>query len=124
VRGYGQAIPRTVVKAEHYLISPAFEGDQIDPRTLDWCIRLCKENPPWRLFRAAAQALEGAVAFHQEIVAFHPASGSSHPLRGTLHPAPEAFHPRVEPPHLRVKPLHRLVEWFDPTRECSNPRVK
>ena len=49
VRGYGQAIPRTVVKAEHYLISPAFEGDQVDPRTLDWCIHLCKENPPWRL---------------------------------------------------------------------------
>ena len=49
VRGYGQAIPKTVVEAEHYLISPAFEGDQLDPRTLDWCIRLCKENPPWRL---------------------------------------------------------------------------
>jgi organic radical activating enzyme len=49
VRGYGQAIPKTVVEAEHHLISPAFEGDQVDPRTLDWCIRLCKENPPWRL---------------------------------------------------------------------------
>jgi 7-carboxy-7-deazaguanine synthase len=49
VRGYGQAIPRTVVQAEHYLISPAFEGDRLDPRALDWCIRLCKENPPWRL---------------------------------------------------------------------------
>jgi len=22
---------------------------QVDPRTLDWCIRLVKENPPWRL---------------------------------------------------------------------------
>lgn len=49
VRGYGQAIPKTVVQAEHYLISPAFEGAEADPRTLDWCIRLCKENPPWRL---------------------------------------------------------------------------
>jgi len=49
VRGYGQAVPRTVVEAEHYLISPAFEGEQLDPRTLDWCIRLCRENPPWRL---------------------------------------------------------------------------
>jgi organic radical activating enzyme len=49
VRGYGQAIPKTVVKAEHYLISPAFEGAEVDPRTLDWCIRLCKDNPPWRL---------------------------------------------------------------------------
>jgi 7-carboxy-7-deazaguanine synthase len=49
VRGYGQAIPKTVVEADHYLISPAFEGADVDPRALDWCIRLCKENPPWRL---------------------------------------------------------------------------
>ena len=49
VRGYGQAIPKTVVQAEHHLISPAFDGAEVDPRTLDWCIRLCKENPPWRL---------------------------------------------------------------------------
>ncbi|HKH46800.1 MAG TPA: 7-carboxy-7-deazaguanine synthase QueE [Thermoanaerobaculia bacterium] len=49
VRGYGQAIPKTVVQAEHYLISPAFDGAEVDPRTLDWCIRLCRENPPWRL---------------------------------------------------------------------------
>ncbi|HVT58843.1 MAG TPA: 7-carboxy-7-deazaguanine synthase QueE [Thermoanaerobaculia bacterium] len=49
VRGYGQGVPRTVVKADHYLLSPAFDGDELDPRTLDWCIRLCKENPPWRL---------------------------------------------------------------------------
>ncbi len=49
VRGHGQAIPKTVVEAEHYVISPAFDGAEVDPRTLDWCIRLCKENPPWRL---------------------------------------------------------------------------
>jgi organic radical activating enzyme len=49
VRGYGQGLPKTVVEADHYLISPAFDGDRIDPRALDWCIRLCKENPPWRL---------------------------------------------------------------------------
>lgn len=49
VRGHGQAIPKTVVQAEHSLISPAFDGADVDPRTLDWCIRLCKENPPWRL---------------------------------------------------------------------------
>lgn len=49
VRAYGQAVPRTMVKADHYLISPAFEGDHVDARTLDWCIRLCKENPPWQL---------------------------------------------------------------------------
>ncbi|HEV7785824.1 MAG TPA: 7-carboxy-7-deazaguanine synthase QueE [Thermoanaerobaculia bacterium] len=49
VRGYGQGIPKTVVEAEHYLISPAFDGVEVDRRTLDWCIRLCRENPPWRL---------------------------------------------------------------------------
>jgi len=49
VRGHGQAVPRTVVEAGHYLISPAFEGSEVDPRTLEWCVRLCKENPPWRL---------------------------------------------------------------------------
>jgi 7-carboxy-7-deazaguanine synthase len=49
VRGHGQALPRTVVAASHHLLSPAFDGDQLDPRALDWCIRLCKEDPRWRL---------------------------------------------------------------------------
>jgi len=49
VRACGQPIPETVVQAEHKLISPAFDGDNLDPKTLDWCIRLVKDNPPWRL---------------------------------------------------------------------------
>jgi organic radical activating enzyme len=49
VRGHGQAIPQTVVVAEHYLISPAFAGEQADPRALAWCLRLVEENPTWRL---------------------------------------------------------------------------
>jgi organic radical activating enzyme len=49
VRGYGQAIPDTVVEASHYLISPAFDGLHLERRTLDWCLRLVQENPPWRL---------------------------------------------------------------------------
>ena len=49
VRGYGQAIPKTVVKADHYLISPAFDGENVSQRTLGWCIDLVKDNPPWRL---------------------------------------------------------------------------
>jgi 7-carboxy-7-deazaguanine synthase len=49
VRGYGQGIPRTVVKADHYLISPAFDGSVIQPKTLQWCIKLCLDNPLWRL---------------------------------------------------------------------------
>lgn len=49
VRGYGQGIPVTRIKADHYLISPAFDGEQIHPKTLAWCNRLVLENPQWRL---------------------------------------------------------------------------
>jgi 7-carboxy-7-deazaguanine synthase len=49
VRGHGQAIPKTVVEAEHYLISPAFNGLELDRRTLAWCLQLVKDNPTWRL---------------------------------------------------------------------------
>jgi len=49
VRSYGMGIPKTVVEAEHYLISPAFEGDDLPKRNLDWCIQLVEQNPPWRL---------------------------------------------------------------------------
>jgi len=49
VRAYGQPIPKTGVKAEHRLISPAFSGDMLEPRTLAWCIQLVKDNPDWRL---------------------------------------------------------------------------
>jgi organic radical activating enzyme len=49
VRGHGQGIPQTVVEAEHSLISPAFDGDEVDPRALAWCLRLVRENPRWRL---------------------------------------------------------------------------
>lgn len=49
VRGYGQAVPKTVVEAEHYLVSPAFNGLEIDRNALAWCVQLVKENPKWRL---------------------------------------------------------------------------
>lgn len=50
VRHQGQGIPKTTVKAEHYIISPAFEASGfLDPATLQWCIKLVKENPKWRL---------------------------------------------------------------------------
>jgi 7-carboxy-7-deazaguanine synthase len=49
VRGYGQGIPRTVVVADHYLLSPAFNGDQVDRRALAWCVDLVKQHPTWRL---------------------------------------------------------------------------
>ena len=49
VRGYGQAIPKPAATSQYYLISPAFEGSELDNRTLAWCIQLIKENPEWRL---------------------------------------------------------------------------
>jgi organic radical activating enzyme len=49
VRGYGQAVPVPAAKADHYLVSPAFDGGNLDKKTLEWCIKLCKENPTWRL---------------------------------------------------------------------------
>ena len=49
VRGYGQAIPETRVEADHRLISPAFNGMEIDGRSREWCVKLVKENPGWRL---------------------------------------------------------------------------
>src|SRR6185295_857457 len=49
VRAAGQPLPETVVQADHYLISPAFDGDRLDPESVAWCIRLVSENPRWRL---------------------------------------------------------------------------
>jgi organic radical activating enzyme len=49
VRGHGQAIPRTQVTADYRLISPAFNGLDIDRKALAWCVRLVTENPEWRL---------------------------------------------------------------------------
>jgi 7-carboxy-7-deazaguanine synthase len=49
VRGHGQGIPKPAVTADHYLISPAFAGDDVDLAALDWCIRLVEDHPPWRL---------------------------------------------------------------------------
>ncbi len=49
VRNSGMGIPKPRIKADHYLISPAFDHGRVDPETLKWCIQLCKDNPPWRL---------------------------------------------------------------------------
>lgn len=49
VRGLYQAIPRTVVTAAHYYISPAFAGNDLDEEVMAWCKQLVEENPPWKL---------------------------------------------------------------------------
>lgn len=46
----GKGVPRPSIKAEHYLLSPAFQPDGTMRREdLAWAIELCKENPQWRL---------------------------------------------------------------------------
>lgn len=49
VRGYGQGIPRPSAAARHRYISPAFAGDQLDRRALNWCVELVRKNPSWAL---------------------------------------------------------------------------
>jgi organic radical activating enzyme len=49
VRDTGQAIPRPACDSSHKLISPACGPSGIPRATLDWCIRLVKDNPEWRL---------------------------------------------------------------------------
>jgi organic radical activating enzyme len=50
VRTFGQGIPRPALSdAPFKLISPAFSGDQVQAKTLQWCVQLVKDNPDWRL---------------------------------------------------------------------------
>lgn len=48
VRGYGQALPKTDIVAQHYLISPAFSGMEVDRGALEWCKELVK-GTKWKL---------------------------------------------------------------------------
>jgi organic radical activating enzyme len=49
VRAYGMGLPKPSIKADHYLISPAFDGSRLPTENLEWCLKLVKENPEWRL---------------------------------------------------------------------------
>lgn len=49
VRGYGQGIPQPACKAKNKLLSPAYDGLQVDRAALAWCAQLVRENPEWRL---------------------------------------------------------------------------
>ena len=49
VRAVGQEIPETVVQAQHYLISPAFNGERLEAKTLEWCLGLVQKHPRWRI---------------------------------------------------------------------------
>lgn len=49
VRHAGQEIPQPSIVAEHYMLSPHSDGFNINTDNLKHCIRLCLENPVWRL---------------------------------------------------------------------------
>lgn len=49
VRSKGQGIPRPSIKASHYFISPAFNGDLLLKENLDHCVDLVLKNPDWKL---------------------------------------------------------------------------
>lgn len=67
VLGPGQLLPDVTVKADHYLVSPAatvapcdHDGDceppacpgfssYVPPEAIAWALRVCLDNPPWRL---------------------------------------------------------------------------
>lgn len=49
VRSKGQGIPKPLTKADHKLISPAFHGGALLREDLEWCVKLVKDNPEWRL---------------------------------------------------------------------------
>lgn len=52
VRSTGQALPRPSgpwVATAHKFVSPAWGPHGLDKDALVWCVRLCLENPEWRL---------------------------------------------------------------------------
>lgn len=50
VRHSGQvAVPEPKVEAEHYFISPRFDGNDMNAKNLDKCVSLVLQNPKWKL---------------------------------------------------------------------------
>jgi len=44
-----RAVPQPSIRAKHYFISPAFDGDKPNRENIKHCINLIKENPTWKL---------------------------------------------------------------------------
>jgi len=42
-------IPKPNIKAKYYFLQPQSDNDKINIINLNHCIKLCKENPLWRL---------------------------------------------------------------------------
>ena len=49
VLGKGEPLPIPLIKAPYYWLSPKFDGMELVPENVEWCLRLVKENPEWRL---------------------------------------------------------------------------
>lgn len=49
VRHSGQEIPQPSIKANHYWISPHSDGWDINLQNMKHCIKLCLQNPQWKL---------------------------------------------------------------------------
>lgn len=49
VRHSGQEIPKPILEAQNYYISPHSDGWNINSENLKHCIELCKQNPEWKL---------------------------------------------------------------------------
>jgi 7-carboxy-7-deazaguanine synthase len=39
----------SAIKADWYVVSPAFDGEALVPENVEWCRRLVLDNPDWRL---------------------------------------------------------------------------
>lgn len=55
----GDPIPDLTINADYHLLSPAFEGGTLPEANLQHCIRLCMENPRWRLSCQQHKAIWG-----------------------------------------------------------------
>lgn len=49
VRAAGQSLPVPSCSSPLKFLSPVFDGDVLPRENLEWCVKLCKENPEWRL---------------------------------------------------------------------------
>jgi 7-carboxy-7-deazaguanine synthase len=49
VRHSGQSVPNPSLKAQHYFLSPHFDGTNYNQDAIKHCINLCLENPSWKL---------------------------------------------------------------------------
>jgi organic radical activating enzyme len=45
----GDPLPLVACRTKNFLLSPAYEGKKVSRKNLEYCVKLCLENPKWRL---------------------------------------------------------------------------